>query len=435
MPLPTSDFTFPVALEMKSFNSRQNSATMALQAPPASSFSTVTLPLETPLKSYGTPTGTSMGAAANGDLASVDSSDTYASCQTHPFHSQGDLTSDMLDAVCDFDLETNNLYINPLEVRSQVKKSTSGDTALRNLGTLEEDFQNLQAFEAPERGSRASLSETPSVLPKHRKTRFQQQQSQKSRTRFEDAKMSQESLNENGKKNRRSSFMPAKSLASATKLINQHLFGIQSSSPKNKNDRKLSSSIDSIDSSPQLESHRRSKSILKNKTDVVKSLADPESERLLSDNMSGSGVSDNGTIEADYSPNRMITALSTTAMIPLATKHRPLLQQRSVPTGSSTPPPKPSKFQMPRYPEEMMVRQGKSLQRSMGIASYIDSFSSDGKSDTVLRDSSLESETAFSTAFPSSSGVKGDKDEEFNSGDECRSLLRGNSTENRDSSS
>lgn len=85
----------------------------------------------------------------------------------------------------------------------------------------------------------------------------------------------------------------------------------------------------------------------------------------------------------------MITALSATAVIPLATKHRPLLQQRSVPTGSSTPPPKPSKFQMPRYPEEMMVRQGKSLQRSMGIASYIDSFSSDGKSDTVLRDSSL----------------------------------------------
>ncbi|XP_055689233.1 potassium voltage-gated channel protein Shab isoform X2 [Lutzomyia longipalpis] len=437
MPLPTSDFTFPVSLEMKSFNSRQNGASMALQAPPAASFSTVTLPLETPLKSYGTPTATSMGGAANGDLASVDSSDTYASCQTHPFHSQGDLTSDMLDAVCDFDLETNNLYINPLEVRSQVKKSTSGDTALRNLGTSpEEDFQTLQAFEAPERGSRASLGETPS-LPKHRKTRFQQQ-SLKSRTRFEDSKMSQESLNENGsKKNRRASFMPAKSLASATKLINQHLFGIQSSSPKNKGDTKLSSSIDSIDSSPQLESHRRSKSILKNKTDAVKALADPESERLLSDNMSGSGVSDNGTIEADYSPNRMVTALSSAAMIPLAGKHRPLLQQRSVPTGSSTPPLKPTKFQVPRYPEELMVRQGKStLQRSMGIPSYIDSFSSDGKSDSVLRDSSLESETAFSTAFPSSSVTKGvDKDEEFNSGDECRSLLRGNSTENRDSSS
>ncbi|XP_055708246.1 potassium voltage-gated channel protein Shab isoform X4 [Phlebotomus papatasi] len=437
MPLPTSDFNFPVSLEMKSLNSRQNGAALALQGGPASSFSTVTLPLETPLKSYGTPTATSMGAAANGDLASVDSSDTYASCQTHPFHSQGDLTADMLDAVCDFDLETNNLYINPLEARPQVKKSASGDTALRNLGAspIEEDFQTLQAFEAPERGSRASLSEAQCV-PKHRKTRFQQQ-SMKSRTRFEDTKVSQESLNEGGKKNRRASFMPAKSLASATKLINQHLFGIQAS-PKSKGEAKLSTSIDSIDSSPQQEHHRRSKSILKNKTDAVKAMADPESERLLSDNMSGSGVSDNGTIEADYSPNRIVTALSSAAMLPMSGKHRPLLQQRSVPTctSSSTPPPKPTKFQVPRYPEELMVRQGKStLQRSMGIPSYIDSFSSDGKSDSVLRDSSLESETAFSATFPSSSGSKGDKDEEFNSGDESRSLLRGNSTENRDSSS
>ncbi|GAB0100240.1 potassium voltage-gated channel protein Shab [Sergentomyia squamirostris] len=434
MPLPTSDFNFPVSLELKSFNSRQNGGSLALQAPPPSSFSTVTLPLETPLKCYGTPTATSMGASANGDLASVDSSDTYASCQTHPFLSQGDLTSDMLDAVCDFDLETNNLYINPLEVRPQVKKSASGDTALRNL---DGDFQALQSFEAPERGSRASLTEAQCV-PKHRKTRFQQQ-SLKSKTRFDDGKTSQDSLNENGKKNRRASFMPAKSLASATKLINQHLFGIHSSSPKAKAEQKLSSSIDSIDSSPQLESHRRSKSILKNKTDAVKALADPESERLLSDNMSGSGVSDNGTIEADYSPNRVVTAISSAAMMPMVAKHRPLLQQRSVPTCSTSSPPsmKTTKFQVPRYPEELKARQGKqSLQRSMGIPPYIDSFSSDGKTDSLLRESSLESETTFSNTFPSSPrAIKGDRDEEFNSGDESRSLLRGNSAENRDSSS
>lgn len=59
---------------------------------------------------------------------------------------------------------------------------------------------------------------------------------------------------------------------------------------------KHSSSIDSIDASPNLEHHRRSKSILKNKSDVSRVLADPESERLLADNMSGSGVSDNGTV-------------------------------------------------------------------------------------------------------------------------------------------
>lgn len=59
---------------------------------------------------------------------------------------------------------------------------------------------------------------------------------------------------------------------------------------------KHSSSIDSIDASPNLEHHRRSKSILKNKSDVSRVLSDPESERLLADNMSGSGVSDNGTV-------------------------------------------------------------------------------------------------------------------------------------------
>lgn len=57
-------------------------------------------------------------------------------------------------------------------------------------------------------------------------------------------------------------------------------------------EKKLSLSIDSIDSSPNLESHRRSKSILKNKSETSKVQTDPESERLLSDNMSGAGISD-----------------------------------------------------------------------------------------------------------------------------------------------
>lgn len=197
------------------------------QSSPSNGLSTITLPLETPLRS-------NPGNSYNGDLASVNSSDTYASCQTHPFLSQGDLTADMVDAssVLD-DLDMNNLYINPLEkdsddLRTQVKKSASGDTALCNIGcnSLDDSFQTYQSFEARDRGSRVSLNETP--VPKHRKTRFQHT---KPKARFEVTKTSQESLNE-GKKNRRSSFMPAKSLASATKLINQHLFGIQSISAK-----------------------------------------------------------------------------------------------------------------------------------------------------------------------------------------------------------
>jgi hypothetical protein len=187
----------------------------------------------------------------NADLASVDSSDTYASCQTHPFLSQGDLTSDIVDPTYALDmLDMNNFYMNSIDKslavspsngkRSQVKKSTSGDTALRNLGASPLDDLEFQSFDTTERGSRNSLNEAP--VPKHRKARFQQQQQlslgSKIRTRFEaTSKTSQESIETGGsgsgstigsKKSRKSSFIPSRSLASATKLINQHLFGSQS---------------------------------------------------------------------------------------------------------------------------------------------------------------------------------------------------------------
>lgn len=191
----------------------------------------------------------------NADLASVDSSDTFMSCQTHPFLSQGDLTvtDDDLN-VCNLDiLDTGNLYLNAMSKNSSgtltrgsslysggvnivdsnissqgpVKKSTSGDTALRNLGASPIDDIYT--------GSRVSLNETP--VPKHRKTRFQQQQMEnnnlKPKTRFDDVKNSIENLEvavttASNKKNRRASFMPSKIITTATKqLINQHLFGIQ----------------------------------------------------------------------------------------------------------------------------------------------------------------------------------------------------------------
>lgn len=191
----------------------------------------------------------------NADLASVDSSDTFMSCQTHPFLSQGDLTTaDDDDTTLDM-LDSESLYLNAMNktssgtltrgsslysgavniidvgTKGQVKKSTSGDTALRSLGTspIDDNFT----------GSRVSLSETP--VPKHRKTRFQQQQQLqqqqmnmlKPKTRFDDVKDSIESLEvtvttSSNKKNRRASFMPTKIITTATKqLINQHLFGIQ----------------------------------------------------------------------------------------------------------------------------------------------------------------------------------------------------------------
>lgn len=75
-------------------------------------------------------------------------------------------------------------------------------------------------------------------------------------------------------------------------------------------DKKLSLSIDSLDKSPNLESHRRSKSILKNKSDAAKACvagvggasADPESERLLADNQSFAGISDNSVSTHEVKP-------------------------------------------------------------------------------------------------------------------------------------
>lgn len=185
------------------------------------------------------------------DLASVDSSDTYASCQTHPFFSQGDLTSDVMDSAYAIDYDTNNLYINPLEKETmgliggyggksiKVKKSASGDVALRNIGTdgsfeNEAEFQTFQTFgisTEPRGSSSTSLNETP--VPKHRKTRFQSQPN-KPRARFEEVKRSQDSIDRSSnmqqKKTKRKIF-EAKSIASATKLINQHLFGHHPSLP------------------------------------------------------------------------------------------------------------------------------------------------------------------------------------------------------------
>ncbi|XP_055603476.1 uncharacterized protein LOC129751786 isoform X3 [Uranotaenia lowii] len=505
MPLPTSDFHTTVCLEMRMLKNSMNNNCIA----PPSQFgpSTISYPypyMDTPIKHSnncnksnvnsnvnGTSNNNNANASYNnsnsnnGDLASVDSSDTYASCQTHPFLSQGDLTSDIVDMSFDLDtLDTNNLYINPLEkdsqqqrstgIRSQVKKSASGDTGLRSLGAspMDEEFKQFQtSFDTSDRGSRVSLNETP--VPKHRKTRFQQgvasaalaAATSRPKTRFENLKSSIESLDESGgagagssgapatsssstatKKTRRSSFMPSKSLASATKLINQHLFGIQNPSPKGKDDtKKLSLSIDSIETSPQLETHRRSKSILKNKSEASRLLSDPESERLLADNMSGSGVSDNGAnmgsdSNTDYSGSTMIA----TSITPIAQRHR-LVHQRSTPASLGSKAP--TKFQQPRYSQEEVARQNKpQLIRGVGIGTYVDHLTGDRRLDTGTRESSTESETAFSTylAAASSNSTNNNNSKDKNSfagssltsSDESKTTTsRGNSVENHGGSS
>ncbi|KAK9503003.1 hypothetical protein O3M35_011668 [Rhynocoris fuscipes] len=96
--------------------------------------------------------------------------------------------------------------------------------------------------------------------------------------------------------------MPSRPLATATRLINQHLFGLQSlgKSSRGRNAESRSSlSVDSIDSriSATPETHRRSKSILKKHEGSTSCGDDPETEKLISDNISGASGS-------DYSPGK-----------------------------------------------------------------------------------------------------------------------------------
>lgn len=131
----------------------------------ANDFSSATMPTETSMRLRNAPSNGGGGGShtdsklsqygnnlikANlnnsGDLASVDSSDTYASCQTHPFLSQGDLTGEMADISCTLaEFDVDDLYFTSLEKdrpstsidiksKSQVKKSASGDASLLSLG-------------------------------------------------------------------------------------------------------------------------------------------------------------------------------------------------------------------------------------------------------------------------------------------------------------
>ena len=99
------------------------------------------------------------------ERGSVDSSDTYASCQTHPFYSQNDLT----------DEADSNLYVNPLEGADKcsgmrVKKSASGEVAHFTLD-VSPSTESLKEINASNKGSKININE---AIPKHRKTRTQQ---------------------------------------------------------------------------------------------------------------------------------------------------------------------------------------------------------------------------------------------------------------------
>lgn len=258
--------------------------------------STITLPLETPLRSaannnsnytnnnnqsnnYSSNNNINNNNNASADLASVDSSDTYASCQTHLFPSAGDLTAEFAGISCDLDdLNMESFASNPFEpgnnnggeARPHVKRSASGDAMLHSLAVtpmLNRGQSSFQSLDSAAATNQPMSLDVDSSLPKHRKARFQAGSLNKLKCRMPGGstppkKASHDSLTDQPtatlgattttaaapqpgtssasatlpttKKNRRASFMPSKSLASATKLINQHLFGIQNNVSKSK---------------------------------------------------------------------------------------------------------------------------------------------------------------------------------------------------------
>ncbi|CAB3382917.1 Hypothetical predicted protein [Cloeon dipterum] len=272
MPFGTSDLRSGVCLEMK----RMRGAAALLPATPA----------------RGAIYGMHGGQQLLDMAGSVDSSDTYASCSTHPFASQADIS---------------DLLAGPGSARPPrgPVKSASGDVLRALSPDDDEDLDDLELANdlRPSRGSRGSLNNSGN-LPKHRKTRFQQGSKGLSKGGYTGNNNSTDdplglsrgrSITTSPLTARRPTFMPSRSLASATRIINQHLFGSMGRS-----NSRGSLSAESIES-PSAE--QRKKSILKkcdsNKGGASGGLFEPECEQLISigagDPLLGGDVNDIST--------------------------------------------------------------------------------------------------------------------------------------------
>jgi len=145
-------------------------------------------PLSVEMRTLKEADGSSSGGGqwrSRNEVGSVDSSDTYISCKSQPFHSQGDLTAadDLHDTVFESaghvpasgpatagkgsGANDSNLYVNPLE--SAGGKGGKGGPP-RSLGTSPMDECKEFSGRTAAVGSRGSLNETA----KQRKTRFSQ---------------------------------------------------------------------------------------------------------------------------------------------------------------------------------------------------------------------------------------------------------------------
>ncbi|XP_046586614.1 uncharacterized protein LOC107223796 isoform X1 [Neodiprion lecontei] len=307
MPLATSDFRNPVCQELRALrdsNAESNSFGYNQNSPNQDNYSNSCF-------------------KNNNESCSADSTDTFASCHTHFFNSQGDLTEE----------GDSNLYINPLESTDKCnschrQQSTSTNTTkstttgvLLHISNVQSSEQPAQTLNPPNEDGKENFSDTS--VPKHKKTRIQQ--SGKQRTHFGVNPDSLSSIvgvsTENtitGDNNnqyglidslRNGILTPADYFASPSRVINHHLFGnvggLKHSYSGKSIGSKLSLSSNSIDSEtmPFLDRHRVSKSILK-KSDIsnvrYNNGWDSDKEKLISENTSATSVYDSeGDIRTD----------------------------------------------------------------------------------------------------------------------------------------
>ena len=127
------------------------------------------------------------------ELASMDSTDTFASCATHPFPSQADLTTAEQGShdrphTSAAQRDSSNLYVNPLDdprlpstvssanhpicPGSPTPRNSPRQRALRSQAYTTDSFDDTKSTDILLGGSRSSLQDSP--LPKHRRARFQE---------------------------------------------------------------------------------------------------------------------------------------------------------------------------------------------------------------------------------------------------------------------
>ncbi|XP_044586451.1 potassium voltage-gated channel subfamily B member 1-like isoform X1 [Cotesia glomerata] len=329
MPLATSDFRNPVCQEMRSL--RENSIDTSafgdlfsyssplrqITAIAASSAPISAPAIAAPPTEPATTPATSYPSKSYNERGSVDSSETYATCQTHPFNSQ-----ELLDGDAPNEADSN-LYINPLEgadnkcreINTDKSPTVDHQSALfspSSTNTNPTEFS--KSVQVQHDSIKASVN--TDTLPKHRKTRVAKSASGRRPTITGDQQSSNQSnttktpdaLEDNnnsyvglrggrGTVPGNTSNTSLTSLASASRLINQHLFGNSGGTkqygPTSGN--KLSLSVDSIDSESMMsyltDRHHRAKSILKKSESTRNAYyngsdLDGDTEKLILDNAS-----------------------------------------------------------------------------------------------------------------------------------------------------